>query len=71
MDIVIPTKFLCTNCMKPLTLVRITATTEMEIIGVDVCGCKGDPSKGIKAESNVVSFQLEKERIKLKKGVKK
>ena len=68
---IIPAKFLCTNCMKELSLVRIVNTGQLEIIGVDICSCKGDPKFAPKSETNILSFNLEKERLKLKKETKK
>lgn len=71
MDSIIPAKFLCTNCMKELTLVRITNTGQLEIIGVDICPCKGDSKLAPKNGTNIVSFAIEKERLKLNKKDKK
>ena len=68
---IIPAKFLCTNCMRELSLVRIANTGQLEIIGVDICPCKGDPKLAPKSETNILSFNLEKERFKLKKETKK
>ena len=68
----LPTKFVCINCREPTILKKLHATETCEIIGVQICICKGDPKSIPKKESNIIPFSLEKEkRYQLKKDRKK
>lgn len=67
MLVLLPTQFVCINCGQPSIMRKIQATETVEIIGIEVCSCKGDPSKIPVKRSNVSSFLFEKEKRQKRK----